>query len=300
MFFSYLLSLLTNKKEHFSQTKTADLIYNQDNIKNINNRINNLIEAINSRNPERILNDSTLQHFSKLVPAEGINKFLNNLETQNLDKRNKKNIKKLIKRLKLDNLDNANNISSPVVNPKLMKEYFTKMKDSDKSNKMGNEEGILPELMNNKKIKKHNTNLEPINKPSCKFFSSYDDKAFVCPQQFKYHSGASFGSSGKNISCNGSNLTNKDGKLIAIMDKDSIKNVKIINPGGNYKSVPKIKVIGNGKLADLKCEIKNGQLTKINILNPGTNYTQTPKIKVIRPNDSFLYCHLCCRDKIDL
>ena len=94
--------------------------------------------------------------------------------------------------------------------------------------------------------------------------------------------------------CNGKKVKTNPCKAYAILKKNSIEGVKIIDKGSGYKKSPKIKIIGNGKNAELKAILdKSGSINRIEIINPGQDYTDTPKIKIEGPN-GYTYCHLCC------
>ena len=105
-----------------------------------------------------------------------------------------------------------------------------------------------------------------LNKIKCKFFPSYS-KGYTCPEKYPFHLGASFGapcSSG--ILCNGKKIKSERAKAYAIIRNGSITNIHLINNGSGYSGRPRIKISGNGKNAEAKCETnEKGSISNIKI-----------------------------------
>ena len=56
-----------------------------------------------------------------------------------------------------------------------------------------------------------------------------------------------------------------------------------------------IKIKCKGVLGRAEAIIKNKKIHEIKIMNPGKDYTSTPKIIISKP-DGYVYCHLCCKN----
>lgn len=128
---------------------------------------------------------------------------------------------------------------------------------------------------------------------SCKYIPSLSSNP-SCPAGYESYSGASIGIKDGQLSCNGNIIGNESAEAMPVMEENSISKIYITNPGNNYQKVPKITIIGDGKLASAEAEIEEGQVVNIKVTNPGRDYKRPPKIMFSKP-DSFVFCHLCCK-----
>ena len=64
----------------------------------------------------------------------------------------------------------------------------------------------------------------------------------------------------------------------------SIVEIKVYNPGDQYRTPPKVLIEGNGTGATAQAYISNGKVSGIVVLNGGVGYTQAPKITLVGGN----------------
>jgi hypothetical protein len=68
----------------------------------------------------------------------------------------------------------------------------------------------------------------------------------------------------------------------------SIIEIKVANPGADYKNPPAVLITGNGSGAQAQAFISNGKVSGIKVTNSGKGYTQTPVVSLVGGNGSSL------------
>jgi hypothetical protein len=167
------------------------------------------------------------------------------------------------------------------------------------SQKQENYEKFIPiDTKDTKNIKEIRVVSEQKNLNTCKFIGSFSGSS-KCPKEYPIHTGASI-SNKKSLTCNGSEISIKQAKAIALINKGKISSVQLIDGGENYNREPRIIVRSSGSVeedAQLVANIKNGKVVSITIANPGKGYRDTPKILIEKPNKQ-VYCNLCCKHEL--
>jgi hypothetical protein len=122
---------------------------------------------------------------------------------------------------------------------------------------------------------------------SCKFFGSDEIEGWRCPDSYPIYTGATTGSHGSKMYCNGGlarnatcNGSSGSGAIAKVfINKGKITDIKIISGGRNYKRPPYVRVIGQGYGAILKSQVSGGILTEVDIIDAGQDYKKTPEIQ---------------------
>lgn len=135
-----------------------------------------------------------------------------------------------------------------------------------------------------------------VNQDYCKFVSSFSNK-LKCPKSHPIHTGATFSSTGSNISCGQKNIKVKSAHAIAIVKDGKLKSIRVIDGGEKYSDTPKVYIRGVGKNARAMAHIKDGKVIEIEVVSPGTGYISTPAVIIEKPN-VVVYCNLCCKDTL--
>ena len=132
------------------------------------------------------------------------------------------------------------------------------------------------------------------DKTNCRFMPSYSE-SFSCPEQYSSHLGAVFGAKAHTgISCNGKKFSAETAKAYAVVRDGKLEKIKLISKGNHYHKPPKVKIIGKGKGAKARAILdSDNSIKNIKITNPGQGYMSSPKIIISNP-DGYVYCHLCC------
>ncbi len=123
---------------------------------------------------------------------------------------------------------------------------------------------------------------------SCKFFGSDELNGWRCPTSYPIYTGATTGSHGNKVYCNGGiarnatcNGSSGSGAVAKVfINKGSISDVKVTSPGRNYKHPPYVRVVGgHGYGAIIKSEVSGGIVTGIVIVDGGQDYKNPPEIQ---------------------
>lgn len=123
---------------------------------------------------------------------------------------------------------------------------------------------------------------------SCKYFGSDMESGWQCPDDYPIPTGATLGSEGRSLMCNGGIAKNAScgssagsgAKAICFVSSSgNVTDIKITEPGRGYNHPPYVRFIGNGKSSKAKAIIQNGQVVGIVILDGGHGHTNPPQIQ---------------------
>ncbi len=123
---------------------------------------------------------------------------------------------------------------------------------------------------------------------------SYSE-SLSCPEKYPDHLGAVFGAkAASGMSCNGKKIHAERAKAYAVVRDGKIVKIKLISKGTHYFKTPKVKIIGKGHGAMARAILDDDNTIKhIKVVNPGIGYHNSPKIIIDEPN-GYVYCHMCC------
>ena len=97
--------------------------------------------------------------------------------------------------------------------------------------------------------------------------------------------------------------TGEDADVQVVVDSaGSISGAYVVNPGKGYTSPPMLSIVSigstNGRFAELRANIANGEITSVDVLDGGNSYVQANVRVVVTPvGNCLLYTSPSPRDR---